>query len=100
RVPPRDSGQVVTPFVRVGTYPTRNFAGVLAQRELSGRLVLAQSSLHVAMQSGPSLYPMSRTSDVWSLRILISSCLGFSRVFFCMISRLSMRRLRFICRSL
>ncbi len=26
-------------------------------------------SLHVAVQHGPSLYPMSRTSDVWSLRI-------------------------------
>src|SRR5689334_8810300 len=26
RVPLRDSTQVVTPFVRVGTYPTRNFA--------------------------------------------------------------------------
>src|SRR6266581_7747112 len=26
RVPCRDSAQVVTPFVRVGTYPTRNFA--------------------------------------------------------------------------
>src|SRR6266545_84197 len=26
RVPGRDSAQVVTPFVQVGTYPTRNFA--------------------------------------------------------------------------
>ena len=26
RAPCRDSAQVVTPFVRVGTYPTRNFA--------------------------------------------------------------------------
>ena len=26
RAPRRDSAQLVTPFVRVGTYPTRNFA--------------------------------------------------------------------------
>src|SRR5256714_8086280 len=26
RIPRRDSAQVVTPFVQVGTYPTRNFA--------------------------------------------------------------------------
>ena len=26
RAPGRDSGEVVTPFVQVGTYPTRNFA--------------------------------------------------------------------------
>ena len=26
RVPRRDSAQIVLPFVRVGTYPTRNFA--------------------------------------------------------------------------
>src|SRR4029450_2352421 len=26
RVPCRDSAQIVQPFVRVGTYPTRNFA--------------------------------------------------------------------------
>src|SRR4051794_38392723 len=29
RIPRRDSAQVVTPFVQVGTYPTRNFAVVL-----------------------------------------------------------------------
>src|SRR6478672_4119770 len=29
RIPRRDSAQVVTPFVQVGTYPTRNFALVL-----------------------------------------------------------------------
>src|SRR5262249_29475509 len=36
-------------------------------------------SLHVAMQRGPSHHPMSRTSGVWPLRILIRSCLDFRR---------------------
>jgi hypothetical protein len=36
-------------------------------------------SLHVAMQTGPSHDPLSWTSGVWSLRILISSCLGLRR---------------------
>jgi len=36
-------------------------------------------SLHVAMQTGPSHHPVSWTSGVWPLRILISSCLGFFR---------------------
>src|SRR5581483_9792817 len=40
RVSGRDSSRVVTPFVQVGTYPTRNFALV---------------SPHVAMGLGPSL---------------------------------------------
>src|SRR2546430_6303822 len=31
RVPRRDSAQVVTPFVQVGTYPTRNFADRLTR---------------------------------------------------------------------
>ena len=36
-------------------------------------------TLHIAMQSGPSLYSMSRASGVWSLRIPISSVLDLRR---------------------
>src|SRR6266478_3435218 len=32
RIPRRDSSQIVTPFVQVGTYPTRNFALTLLRR--------------------------------------------------------------------
>ena len=49
------------------------------------------SSLHVAMQMGPSHHPMSRTSGVWSLRILRSSGLGFLRFIVCMISAIPLR---------
>src|SRR3989304_1133595 len=35
RAGPRDSSPVITPFVRVGTYPTRNFALLLLRRTLS-----------------------------------------------------------------
>ena len=49
------------------------------------------NSLHVAMQSGPSHDPMSRVSGVWSLRILMSSCLGLRRFIVCMISTISIR---------
>jgi hypothetical protein len=34
-------------------------------------------SLHVAMQMGPSLHPVSWMFGVWPLRILINSDLGF-----------------------
>jgi hypothetical protein len=45
-----------------------------------GRVLLCTTpSLHVAMQMGPSHDPVSWTSGVWSLRILIRSCLGFWR---------------------
>ncbi len=37
RVPCRDSAQIVLPFVRVGTYPTRNFARDLPLRFRRGR---------------------------------------------------------------
>ena len=60
------------------TYPTRNFAlKVLPSILLGGRHFPWMPSLHVAMQMGPSHHPMSRTSGVWPLRILMSSCLGF-----------------------
>ena len=36
-------------------------------------------TLHVAMQSGPYLHPVSRVSGVWPLRIPISSVLDFRR---------------------
>src|SRR5205823_5397955 len=51
-----DSSQVVTPFVQVGTYPTRNFALV---------------SPHVAMGLGPSLRLSvgAEPAGVWPLRI-------------------------------
>src|SRR5581483_10361419 len=47
--------------------------------------------LHVAMQMGLSHDPLSRVSGVQSLRILISSCLGFLRFIVCMISTMSAR---------
>jgi hypothetical protein len=58
-------------------YPTRNFA--LALPDVVRRMArpCCAPSLHVAMQMGPSLHPMSRASGVWPLRILISSRLGF-----------------------
>src|SRR5215212_325481 len=37
------------------------------------------SSLHVAMQTGPSLHPVSWMLGVWPLRILMRSCLGLRR---------------------
>jgi hypothetical protein len=58
--------------------PCLNLNLVLS-RNLGGQTFLARLSLHVAMQMGPYLYPMSRMSGVWSLRILINSCLGFWR---------------------
>ena len=48
-------------------------------------------SLHVAMQHGPSLYPLSRTSDVWSLRIPINSVLGFWRFIVSVICAIAIR---------
>jgi hypothetical protein len=50
-------------------YPTRNFARDLPQRCAESMTSLAKSSLHVAMQSGPSLHPNTQMSDVWPLRI-------------------------------
>ena len=41
--------------------------------------ILAMSSLHVAVQMGPYHDPVSRTSGVWPLRILIKDFLGFWR---------------------
>ena len=72
----RDNGQVVQPFMRVGTYPTRDFATL-------GILLLPRHPLrafgwtghfcrplHVAMQIGPYHPACSRGgSGVWSLRI-------------------------------
>ena len=101
RIPRRDSAQVVTPFVQVGTYPTRNFAVSYAEypTELSGRnhTSFRCDSLHVAMQTGPSHDPMSRASGVWSLRILISSCLGLRRFIVCTISTISIKTRRSSC---
>jgi hypothetical protein len=48
-------------------------------------------SLHVAMQMGPSHDPVSWTSGVWSLRILISSCLGLRRFIVSAIAAMSAR---------
>src|SRR5436305_4202801 len=103
RIPRRDSAQVVAPFVQVGTYPTRNFADVLFGHVHPGHLrterhFLRCRSLHVAMQLGPSHDPMSRVSGVWSLRILMSSCLGFFRFIVSMTSTISARPNRVRCR--
>ena len=45
---------------------------------VSGRWRIT-SPLHVTMQMGPYLRPVSRMPGVWSLRILMSSVLGFLR---------------------
>src|SRR5205085_248881 len=55
--PLRVSGEVVMPFVQVGTYPTRNFATLgpfifVAQRCCSLRCSHFCCTLHVAMQIG------------------------------------------------
>ncbi len=50
RAIPRDSCPVVTPFVRVGIYPTRNFA------------------LRFLLYEGPYLHPLRVEHGVWSLR--------------------------------
>src|SRR5262249_35286343 len=52
-----DSGPVVTPFMQVGTYPTRNFATLGPSKLLLDRLASIGSghfclTLHVAMQIG------------------------------------------------
>jgi hypothetical protein len=57
---------------------------------LGGQRLLGAPSLHVAMQMGPSLHPVSRVFGVWPLRILIRSCLGFWRFMVCAISAISM----------
>ena len=72
----RDNGQVVQPFMRVGTYPTRDFAtlgilllppGLLPGKRWAGHFC---RPLHVAMQIGPYLPVRSvYGSGVWSLRI-------------------------------
>src|SRR5581483_12417517 len=55
----------------------------------SGRRVLGTSSLHVAMQTGPSHHPVSGMFGVWPLRILSTSVLGFWRFIVCAISTMS-----------
>src|SRR5690606_9112455 len=52
RVPGRDSAQVVTPFVQVGTYPTRNFARIPP---------------YVAIGSGPYLHLYRRNRGGWRM---------------------------------
>ena len=74
RVSRQDSRTFVTPFVQVGTYPTRNFAQVcysshlVSMRRRSGHFC---HSLHVAMQFGLYLFQFSfeLESGVQSLRI-------------------------------
>src|SRR2546423_512449 len=71
RVPRGDSGQVVTPFVQVGTYPTRNFAQrcYVPEEERVSRFGSAhlcaspRSSDHIILQR------LSWRSGVWPLRI-------------------------------
>ena len=70
RVSRQDSRTFVTPFVQVGTYPTRNFAQPCYVLEGTGESFLFRSPLHVAMQLGPSHSPAgSWRSGVWPLRI-------------------------------
>jgi hypothetical protein len=48
RVSPRDSAQFVTPFVRVGTYPTRNFALLTSLCFQRSRTISSAPSIHCA----------------------------------------------------
>ena len=73
RVSPWDSAQLVTPFVRVGTYPTRNFAYPVtwwpACWQASRNFF---RDLHVAMQFGLSLHRRNGvrrivSEDFWRL---------------------------------
>ena len=50
------------------------------------------------MQRGPSLHPVSRMSGVWSLRILISSCLGFWWFIVSVMRAISIRPSEVVCR--
>ncbi len=56
------------------------------------------SSLHVAMQRGPYLHPVSWMSGVWPLRILISSCLDFLWFIVSAILAISINPFRVRCR--
>ena len=79
RVSGRDSAQVVTPFVQVGTYPTRNFAenDCYVRSNLHDRRAdhFCQPP-YVAAGLGPSL-PLVERAGVWSLRIRRDRRLGF-----------------------
>src|SRR5436853_2138910 len=65
--------------IRAGrNLPDKEFRSSLTQ-VFTARIALPfhMQSLHVAVQRGPSLHPVSWMSGVWPLRILIRSCLGF-----------------------
>ena len=63
---------MVTPFVQVEAYPTRNFAQSCYAPDIEAvESFLFRSPLHVAMQLGPYHSPtLGRRSGVWPLRIL------------------------------
>src|SRR5262249_27943906 len=68
--------------IRAGrNLPDKEFRFDLTQKRILSGIdaSLDVISLHVAMQQGPYLHPVSWTSGVWSLRILTSSCLGLRR---------------------
>ena len=77
----RDSAQIITPFVRVGTYPTRNFA-TLGHLPVSHRPVfLLNSCLSLFTAALFQGHPFSRSYGVIlpsSLTMLLPSALGFS----------------------
>src|SRR3989338_1780635 len=58
RASPRDSSPVITPFVHVGTYPTRNYA-------------------HVFLEHGPYLLPLARSTAYG----LFVPCFGLTGAF-------------------
>ena len=70
----RDTGQVVTPFMQVGIYPTRDFAtlGTLLPPQFvtgAGRPFLPASACRHAGRTISSHPPAKGVSGVWSLRI-------------------------------
>lgn len=87
------AGLNVRNYFRTGqiNYPTRNFARAL-RIDVTARIALPfnMQSLHVAMQRGPYLHPVSWMSGVWPLRILIKSAFDFLRFIVSTISAISM----------
>lgn len=68
-----DSGEgftVISRYGLAGCLPDKEFR--LSSYPASCRRAVSRTTLHVAMQMGPSLHPGTRMSDVWPLRILLA----------------------------
>src|ERR1700737_337168 len=91
--PSRDGGASVV-LTRQGI-SLKPYSG---QTRADSMFLACMPSLHVAMQMGPSHDPVSWTSGVWSLRILIISVLGFWRFIVSTISARFARPFLVLCR--